>query len=119
MEALKWLIVAIVAAPFVVRIAFWAMCTAKRLRDSGIKLSLVDKLSVYIALIAGYPADILYNWTVGWVRFGELRKVTYSSRIQYYVSHDTWRYDREKQDKVTYWYQYLNVADPGHVKPKP
>lgn len=109
---LKWVIIAIVATPFVVRISFWGMCTAKRLLKSGIKLSLTDKICAYVLLIVGYPSDILYNWTVGVIRFREFRKITYSSRIQYYQTH---RFYDDRDEDTDYWFLYLNVADPGHI----
>lgn len=118
METLKWIAIAVVAAPFVIRISFWGMCTAKRLLKSGVKLSLTDKIVAYVLLAIGYPSDWIYNWSVGWIRFGELREWTYSARIQYYVDHSTFAADTKKGEDVDYWFIYLNVADPGHITEK-
>jgi hypothetical protein len=117
MSVLLWTLVAIVASPFVVRMAFMGLCTAKRLHASGIDLSVVDETVILILFAVGWPADVIYNWTVGWYRFGEIRDITYSSRIQWYVRHPD-RVPEGTQEIVNYWFEYLNVADPGHIKPK-
>jgi hypothetical protein len=119
MNTIFWIGVAIIASPFIVRASFMGLCTARRLHDSGIRLSTTDWIVIAFLFGIGYPADWIYNWTVGWLRFGELRKFTYSSRIQYYV--DTKKFKNHQDDAnkwadVTYWYQYLNVADPGHIR---
>ena len=117
MSTLFWSAVAILASPFVVRMAFMGLCTAKRLHVSGIDLSVVDETVILFLFAIGSPADVIYNWTVGWYRFGELRGKTYSSRIQWYVRNPTEVPDGT-QETVDYWFEYLNVADPGHIKPK-
>lgn len=114
-----WVIVALIASPVAVRMGFMGICTAKRLRDSGLPLSRTDKVAALLCFAIGYPADIIYNLSVGRLRFGEFRGFTYSSRIQYYIDHDTFMDDASKRRKVVYWYTYLNVADPGHIKAKP
>jgi hypothetical protein len=116
---MKWLLLAIVLSPFVVRLSFWALCTAKRLRDSGIKLSWIDRLIAYVLFAVGYPADFLYNQTIGLIRFGELRSTLYSGRIQYYVDNATFPLNSERGQAVIYWTEYLNICDPTpHIKAK-
>jgi hypothetical protein len=116
MVVMKWIIVAIVLSPFVVRLSFFGVCTAKRLLESGIKLTIVDRLVAYFLLAIGVPADIIYNWTIGVIRFREFRGITYSSRIQYYWTNHTWQFKSTRRHNLThYWHDYLNTADPGHI----
>jgi hypothetical protein len=116
MNATLWIGVAIIASPFVVRASFMGLCTAKRLYNSEIKLSLTDWVVILILFAIGYPADWIYNWTVGWWRFGEIHKFTYSSRIQHYVDTKKFYGDTGKWLDIVYWFKYLNVADPGHIR---
>lgn len=116
---MQWFILAAVLSPLVVRISFWAICTAKRLDDSNLRLSVLDRVCAYIVLIVGLPADFLYNQIVGTLRFGEFRSVLYSGRIQYYVDHDTFPLNSDEGQAVIYWKEYLNICDPTpHIKDK-
>lgn len=94
-------------------IAFFALCTAKRLLKAGIRLTPGMRMTCRLLLLTGWPADVIFNQIQGRLIFGEWRGVTFTSRIQYYYDNPT----KCPSDYETfqYWYQLLEVADPGHV----
>lgn len=110
-----WLFSIVVLAIFVIYSAFLVLCGARLILSQGVEL--VDGMMIVakIWLVIGYPADIVYNWTVGAWRFRsgwlpEWRGTTYSSHIQ-------WRVDRGLWDPVTvHWVRILDGGDKGHIE---
>lgn len=104
------LVALIFLIPGYVYIAFFALCTARRLMKAGIRLTPGMRLACRIAFVTGWPADVIFNQIQGRIEFGEFRGLTFTSRIQYYYDHPSTR-----TPKFWYWYELLEVADPGHV----
>lgn len=106
------IVVAIAACTAWVYTAFFALCTAKRLLKSGIRLRWGMRWLCRGLVTTGWPADVVFNVVHGYRYFGELRGVTFSSRIKYYYQHPDKCPDREEFD---YWFSVLETGDPGHV----
>lgn len=112
MLPILWAAVAVIGATFWLYIAFFALCTAKKLMQAGVKLRWGMRGACYFALITGAPADVIFNIVHGTRYFGELRGITFSSRIKYYYQHPEKCPNRKEFD---YWFSVLETADPGHV----
>jgi hypothetical protein len=95
-----------------VYIAFFALCTAKRLLKAGVKLRWGMRGVCYFLLVTGWPADVVFNLFHGYRYFREFRGVTFSSRIKYYNRHPEKCPDRAE---FNYWFAVLETGDPGHV----
>jgi hypothetical protein len=119
MNWIEWTIVIIVGSTAYVYIAFMALCTAKRMRAAakalGRDLPPFLKLVCIVLLITGWPADVIYNWTVGNVtfKFQTPWKLTYSSRVTWQVNH--LQESSNPQDAIL-WEAMLNAGDPLHIK---
>lgn len=109
MRTLAWVAVAVALIAFVVETGFFALATAERVEASGIKLTGYRRGIVYIWLLIGWPADVLYNWTWATLTFRELPKeLTYSSRVG--------RLARAGNPKAIAEANFLNAAMPGHIR---
>lgn len=106
------LVALIFLVPGYTYIAFFALCTAKKLLKSGVRLTPGMRMACRIVLFTGYPADIIFNQVQGRIEFGEWRGTTFTSRIKYYYKHPD---ECPDPDKFNYWYELLELADPGHV----
>ena len=104
-----WAVLAIAIIAFVVEVGFFALATAERVEAAGIKLTGYRRLIIYVVLLVGWPADVLYNWSVGTLVFRELpRELTYSSRVG--------RLARAGNPKAVAEANFLNAALPGHIR---
>jgi hypothetical protein len=107
-----WILGLTFGATFWVYIAFFALCTAKRLLKAGVRLRPGMKVVCYFLLITGWPADVIFNIIQGSWEFGELRGITFTSRIKYYYEYPI---ERPREGDYEYWFKLLEVADTGHV----
>jgi len=104
-----WLLVSAALATFVVYTAFLALCTAKRMIASGVSLPADLKLTCYLWLLIGWPADFVYNLLRGTLRHLEWpHELTYSARVQ--------RLARKGDKEAIEWARLLNAGDEDHVK---
>jgi hypothetical protein len=110
MKVIALAALALLLVAFVVETGFFALATAERVEaSSGIKLTGYRRGIVYIWLLIGWPADVLYNWTIGSLTFRELPKeLTYSSRVG--------RLARAGNVKAIAEANFLNAAMPGHIR---
>ena len=114
MRLLFWLAVAFVASTFWVYTSFFALATAKRLIKEGIELPRDMRLTCRVLLVIGWPADVVYNATRGWLMFGERpRELTFSSRIERYMRDQAAAPDLPL---ATWWATFLNVAMEDHIR---
>lgn len=123
MSPAEWIAVAVVASVFWGWTGFLVLPAGRRLWRESHEGAWVPHEAVAIAgllIFVGVPSDILYNLTIGTVRFREfpigefLRgNLTYTSRIKRLVRH------RDPADarfvKALRWAKVLNIVDPGHV----
>lgn len=112
MHPILWALIIALGSSFWVYVSFFALCTAKRIKNSGIRLRPMMKLACYFLLITGWPADLIFNLVQGRYLFGEFRGTTFSSRIEYYYRHPQRCPD---QEEFEYWFKLLNTGDPGHI----
>lgn len=112
MVTLIWVAVALVLAALAVHTAFLAMCGAKLIL-AKVPMPWFMRLVIYLWLIVGYPADVIFNWTVGTLMFRELRGFTFSSHIQDRVDRGLW------DMRTVTWVRVLNAGDPNHIKRVP
>lgn len=99
-------------APPTIYLAFFALCTVKRLKKAGIKLTPVMKVASLATFVVGGIADILMNLIHARFWFGEWRGLTFSDRIQYYHRHPGKCPNRAEFE---YWFKVLETGDPGHA----
>lgn len=122
MNWLEWTAVIVGGSTVYVYVAFLALCTAKRMQAAaklrGLKLPWDLRVVCYALLVGGWPADVVYNWTVGnWrFRFQTPWKLTYSSRIQWHVDNLA---ESANPQKAILWGVLLDAGDPGHTKRLP
>ena len=109
MRIISLVAIALLLIAFVVETGFFALASAERVEASGIRLTGYRRLIVYIWLLIGWPADVLYNWTVGSIVFRELpRELTYSSRVG--------RLARAGNPKAITEANFLNAVMPDHIR---
>jgi hypothetical protein len=108
-----WLILTPLVAMFTIYTAFLALCTARAIQAQGVEIPYLVRVVAAFWLVVGYPADILFNWTVGVYTFREWRGWTFSSHIQSRVDRGLW------DDKTAMWARFLNAGAPDHIKRLP
>jgi hypothetical protein len=112
---MAYLLLAIVLAIFWLNVGFLAVASAVRILSSGLKLPIETRLTCYVLLLVGVPADVVYNAFVGSVRFREWPQwnhgeLMYSGRVGRLAREDKgWR-----GEKALTWARVLNAAWPGH-----
>lgn len=114
-DLILWILVTAALATFVVETAFVYVATAKRLLKRNL-LALDMKLVAYIWLAVGYPADIAFNWTRGWIMFRRRpREFLFSETVQWIVDHRS-EVTIDQWQKAHQWAAVLNEIDPGHIR---
>lgn len=101
-----------VGAWIVLGMLFPAYPTIHRLHKEGVKLGLVIRIPMFIALVLGLLADVLFNAIWGTLIFRELPKEwLFTDRLKRH-----WRGENAKQiGRAANWVHRVNLVDPGHV----
>ncbi len=117
MGTMPWVAVGLVllvaVATGVIYTAFLVICAYKAIERTGVRIPIGIKRTAQVWFAIGLPADVIYNWTVGLVRFRELRGKTYSEHIQQRVDAGLW------DDKTQEWALFLDAGAPNHIKRLP
>jgi len=91
---------------------FFAYPTVYRLKDQKDEFGWIIKVPIYLWLVVGLIADILFNITWGTIIFRELPHETlFTDRLKRHWYGDSSRQRRRAKP----WVRRVNLIDPGHV----
>lgn len=92
---------------------FLAYPTVRRLKaEHRDEISWRLKVPVYLWLVIGITADVIFNWTWGTIICRELpREFLFTDRLQRHWYSD----DLRMQRRIERWVKLVNMIDPGHV----
>lgn len=109
---MKLLLVLAISAWLVLGMLFPAYPTLRRLKAENADVGWVLVIPIYLSLLIGVLADVLFNAIWGTVIFRELPKEwLFTDRLKRH-----WRGTDERQmDRAKPWVWRVNLIDPGHV----
>jgi len=113
LTAAAWYVGIGIVAWLIIGGIFLAYPTVQRLKHNHIdEIDWRLKVPVYLWLVIGLTADVLFNWTWGTVICREFpREFLFTDRMKRH-----WRgNDEEMKDRIKNWVRVLNLIDPGHV----
>ena len=112
MNTVLWLVYLGVGSWLILGGLFFAYPTVYRLKDDKDEFGWVVKVPLYMWLLIGVLADIIFNVILGTIIFRELPHETlFTDRVKRH-----WYGDNKKQkDRAFIWQWRLNKIDPGHV----
>ena len=99
-----------IIAMFTIYTAFLVLCTIKAIQAKGVEMPPGIRRIGWFWYAIGFPADILFNWTVGAYWFKEWRGWTFSSHIQKRID------DGRKDERTLLWARFLSAGDENHIK---
>jgi len=128
-DTILWLLYLAVGSWLVLGGLFFAYPTVYRLKDRRDEFKWIMLVPIFLWLIIGVIADIIFNvfwgswifrevphWSIRWVRWWKI-KIPYiktelfTDRLQRH-----WYGDSEKQkERAAPWVRRVNIIDPGHV----
>lgn len=112
MNWLLWLLFLALASWLVLGGLFFAYPTVYRLKDERAEFGWVVKVPLYLWLLVGLIADIIFNVTWGTAIFRELpREFIFTDRLKRHWYGN----DNKQKDRADPWVRRLNLIDPGHV----
>ena len=108
-----WLLIVVLAPWLILGGLFFAYPTVYRLKDQKDEFGWVVKVPLYLWLVVGLLADIVFNFTWGTAIFRELpNEFLFTDRLKrhwYAVG------NAKQKDRAYSWVRRLNLIDPGHV----
>lgn len=112
MDFLAGLLFVAIASWLILGGLFFAYPTVYRLKDQKDEFGWVVKVPLYLLLLVGVIADIVFNATWGTAIFRELpHEFLFTKRLKRH-----WYGASEKQkERASPWQRRLNLIDPGHV----
>ena len=122
MSWIEWLAIITIGSTVYIYVAYMALCTAIKMQEAarsyGFELPFEMRAVCLVLYVFGVPADWIYNWTIGNVRFRFKTpwKITYSSRIQWHIDN----LHRSNRPLTAFkWAIMLNAGQAGHIKRVP
>ena len=104
--------IAAIVSWIVLGMLFLGYPTVKRLKDGDYGFGWIVKVPIYVALVLGLTADVVFNATWGtWIFREPPREWTFTARLKRH-----WRGNSQRQkDRAEPWVRRVNAVDPGHV----
>lgn len=109
---LSSILAAAVVSWIVLGMLFLGYPTVRRLKAEGHDFGWVVKAPIYVALVIGLVADVVFNATWGtWIFREPPREWLFTDRLKRH-----WRGNNRRQKlRAEPWVRRVNAVDPGHV----
>ena len=111
-KIIYWPLIAALVSWLILGGLFFAYPTVYRLKDQKDEFGWIIKVPLYLMLLVGVLADIVFNVTWGTVIFREWpHEFLFTDRLKRHWYGNS----KKQQDRAFPWQRRLNLIDPGHV----